>query len=1038
MGTQTLVPDEKSTNATITCVLRATNRFRDCFVAVPSALAAFLEKSLPPTGSSTTSAVAEAQLARTLQEHVVPLLLNNQLLVGWHRGRLSRTIATRLRPEVEIASELAACNGLLVRDAAPAVSSTAQTTTAAAAAAAAAPVHRRASVAARPDLPTASPPPGDSRTKPGNRASADASLETVTVQVSVVPRNELEIAERVILEALDEENWQRLHQHREWIERELLRQLRLVQWDQCIPIYLVDQPQPVLVTVRQVRITETVALKQHLLGAAGTHNSLVQGSVRGYWLSLGTELVFVPPGWAAGSATDDDGNASPNAVSHNMKPELRVRVVPAVGAVDGPECLGATGTVHPETLIALGMPRKQLLDTSSNSSSSTKTPAASLVLVWEPADAATDAPGSVVLSVTVDSSVPPFHVRTAYAPPFCWARAHDLCVGTGRDSSAASSIRRYDWGQLPVVYGNQSGKQLVEYLVEALEPVFAAYQSTPPVRFSRLQGRVVLLGGAAGSGKSHVAWAIAMHCSLRCRLQPRPVYIPCRSIFQSGASYHSEGIRQLLDDLIGGMAGRPAVLVLDDLDALLADETGIASAGITNASSGRALGLPNLMEQIAAVLERCTQLANVAIIVTVTMERVGTAAGPLLPGGISGDVLDTRHELPLPSTEQEKSAFAGRVHESEIADLHTPADLLKVALLRSIFKDEAEAVSATGALQPLLGNALVTPTDVAGTDQPVLADLGGLEKAKTVLVDTFVLPLRFPVIYRQAPIRLPAGVLLYGMPGTGKTALVQAAVAEAGLRLVHIKGPELLNKYVGASEASVRALFSKARQQRPCVIFFDEFESLAPKRGGTGERSTGVTDRIVNALLTEMDGVESLDTGVFVVAATCRPDLVDPALLRPGRIDQWIRLDPPAHMSERQAILQRCTRDWFIIDRRTGQPLDDAQREKLLAMLAEQTSGSTGADLAALCSSTLICAEKRMAAEAASGTVLAAATTASTLHVTEQLVVLPEDFTAALSTHRVSLPASERQLYLWAMAQFEGKRATDQAMDHGSRRVMLQ
>jgi hypothetical protein len=90
MSTQTLVPDEKSTNATITCVLRATNRFRDCFVAVPSALAAFLEKSLPPTGSSTTSAVAEAQLARTLQEHVVPLLLNNQLLVGWHRGRLSR------------------------------------------------------------------------------------------------------------------------------------------------------------------------------------------------------------------------------------------------------------------------------------------------------------------------------------------------------------------------------------------------------------------------------------------------------------------------------------------------------------------------------------------------------------------------------------------------------------------------------------------------------------------------------------------------------------------------------------------------------------------------------------------------------------------------------------------------------------------------------------------------------------------------------------------------------------------------------------
>ena len=120
-------------------------------------------------------------------------------------------------------------------------------------------------------------------------------------------------------------------------------------------------------------------------------------------------------------------------------------------------------------------------------------------------------------------------------------------------------------------------------------------------------------------------------------------------------------------------------------------------------------------------------------------------------------------------------------------------------------------------------------------------------------------------------------------PGTGKTLLAEAMAATAGLAYLPVKGPELLSKYIGASEARVRELFERAQAAAPALVFFDEFESLAPRRG---QDSTGVTDRVVNQLLTQLDGVEGLE-GVWVLAASSRPDLIDPALLRPGRLDRW-------------------------------------------------------------------------------------------------------------------------------------------------------
>eukprot|EP00050_Salpingoeca_kvevrii_P021593 m.112975 g.112975 ORF g.112975 m.112975 type:complete len:1097 (+) comp9412_c0_seq1:118-3408(+) len=209
--------------------------------------------------------------------------------------------------------------------------------------------------------------------------------------------------------------------------------------------------------------------------------------------------------------------------------------------------------------------------------------------------------------------------------------------------------------------------------------------------------------------------------------------------------------------------------------------------------------------------------------------------------------------------------------------------------------------------------------------------VGGLQKVKQMLVEMFEWPARYPTLFAQCPIRLCSGLLLYGPPGCGKTYLANAAAKECGLRFIGIKGAELLNKYIGQSEQAVRELFDRAQAAAPCIIFFDEFEAIAPRRG---HDSTGVTDRVVNQLLTQLDGVEARE-GVFVLAATSRPDLIDGALLRPGRIDKSACLSLPDEQ-ERHEILQAHARDMRLA------PSVD------LSAIAACTEHFSGADLKAV------------------------------------------------------------------------------------------
>lgn len=213
-------------------------------------------------------------------------------------------------------------------------------------------------------------------------------------------------------------------------------------------------------------------------------------------------------------------------------------------------------------------------------------------------------------------------------------------------------------------------------------------------------------------------------------------------------------------------------------------------------------------------------------------------------------------------------------------------------------------------------------------------DVGGLEEVKRQLQEAVEWPLRYEKLFERARLTPPKGILLTGPPGTGKTLLVKALAREGKINFISVKGPALLSKYVGESERAVRDIFRKARQAAPCILFFDEIDAIAPRRGAGGVDS-GVAERVISQLLTELDGIEELK-GVLVLGATNRADIIDPALLRAGRFDATIEIPIPDREA-RLKIFQVHTRDKPIT------------KEVDLDELVKQTEGWHGADIELLC-----------------------------------------------------------------------------------------
>jgi transitional endoplasmic reticulum ATPase len=220
-------------------------------------------------------------------------------------------------------------------------------------------------------------------------------------------------------------------------------------------------------------------------------------------------------------------------------------------------------------------------------------------------------------------------------------------------------------------------------------------------------------------------------------------------------------------------------------------------------------------------------------------------------------------------------------------------------------------------------------------------DIGGLSSIKQELQEAVEWPLKYNQIFTYSDATPPKGILLYGPPGTGKTLMAKAAANESEANFISVKGPELLSKWVGESEKGVREIFRKARQAAPCIIFFDEMDAITPARGGSFGDSH-VTERVISQFLTELDGLEIL-TNVVVIGATNRPDIIDPALLRPGRFDRILYVPPPDRDSRLQIIKIHTKKKHLAEDVNIDQ-------------LADDTDGYTGADIASLSSAAVMLA----------------------------------------------------------------------------------
>ena len=212
-------------------------------------------------------------------------------------------------------------------------------------------------------------------------------------------------------------------------------------------------------------------------------------------------------------------------------------------------------------------------------------------------------------------------------------------------------------------------------------------------------------------------------------------------------------------------------------------------------------------------------------------------------------------------------------------------------------------------------------------------DVGGLDDVKQILRETVEWPLKYSKLFERLHTTPSKGILLYGLPGGGKTLLAKAVASESGVNFISIKGPSLLSKWIGESEKGIREIFRKARQAAPCIIFFDEIDSIAGRRGT--ESSSAVVDRMVSQLLTEMDGIEDLK-GILVLAATNRLDILDPAILRAGRFDFHLEIPAP-NESAREAIFRIHTR---------GKPIGP---DVNLKNLAAASDGLVGADIESIC-----------------------------------------------------------------------------------------
>jgi len=452
----------------------------------------------------------------------------------------------------------------------------------------------------------------------------------------------------------------------------------------------------------------------------------------------------------------------------------------------------------------------------------------------------------------------------------------------------------------------------------------------------------VLLYGPPGTGKTLIAKAVANEAGANFSSIQGPEIM---------SKYYGQSEERLREKFEEAQKNAPSVLFIDELDSIAPkreEVTGEVERRVVaqlltlmDGLSGRGqvivIGATNRDEAIDPALRRPGRFDREIEIGVPHRDgrkevlQIHTRGMPIdgseeARDSLLGELADVTHGFvgaDLAALAREAAMKALRRYLPDL-DLEKPipADTLeKMRVTAEDFKNALKEVEPSAMREVLVEVPRVSWTDI-----------GGLEDIKMKLRESIEMPLKDPEAFRRMGIRPPRGILLSGPPGSGKTLLAKAVATESEANFISIKGPEVMSKWVGESEKAVRVIFKKAKQVAPCIVFLDELDAIAHRRGADGD--SGVSERVVNQLLTSMDGLESLED-VVVIGATNRPDMIDPALLRTGRFDRILLVPSPDKVA-RLEVLKVHTRDM---------PLEGVDLEEL----AVELDGYTGADIEGLC-----------------------------------------------------------------------------------------